>query len=99
MNGIKCILLAAASLFIITACATTEWKPTTFYTQDNIQTTTPAEGEHIVIIYTTKWCYWCKVAKKWMIKQSITYVVFTIKVFHHKSKIKQSNSLLKICAF
>ena len=27
------------------------------------------------------------------------YVVSTIKVFHHNNKIKQSDSLLKICVF
>ena len=32
-------------------------------------------------------------------QQSSTYVVSTIKVFHHNNKIKQSDSLLKICAF
>ena len=74
MGIFKSTLFAIISLFVITACATTEWKPTTFYSHDNLQITTPAPGEHIVIIYTTKWCYWCKVAKKWMVKNSVTYV-------------------------
>ena len=74
MGVFKSVLFALVSLFVITACATTEWKPTTFYSQDNLQVTTPAPGEHIVVIYTTKWCYWCKVAKKWLVKNSITYV-------------------------
>mgnify|MGYP003119396572 FL=1 len=74
MGIFKSTLFAIISLFIITACTTTEWKPTTFYSQDNLQVTTPAPGEHIVVIYTTKWCYWCKVAKKWLVKNSITYV-------------------------
>lgn len=73
MGLVKSSLFALVSLFIITACATTEWKPTTFYSQDNLQITTPTPGEHIVVIYTTKWCYWCKVAKKWMVKHSIAY--------------------------
>ena len=74
MGIFKSTLFALVSLFIITACATTEWKPITFYSKDNLQVTTPAPGEHIVVIYTTKWCYWCKVAKKWLVKNSITYV-------------------------
>ena len=74
MNILKSITFAVISLCIITACATSEWKPTTFYTQDNLQSTIPVKGEHIVVIYTTNWCHWCKVAKKWMSKQNITYV-------------------------
>ena len=74
MGVLKSALFALVSLFIITACATTEWKPITFYSQDNLQITSPAPGEHIVVIYTTQWCYWCKVAKKWMVKHSVTYV-------------------------
>ena len=66
----------ALAFFIIASCVTTEWKPTTFYHQDNIQVTTPVKGEHVVVIYSTSWCYWCKVAKEWMKKHNITYVEF-----------------------
>jgi len=89
MGVFKSSLFALISLFIITACATTEWKPTTFYSQDNLQVTTPTPGEHIVVIYTTQWCYWCKVAKKWMVKHSITYVEQDIEDPNVQEKLKK----------
>ena len=89
MGVLKSTLFALVSLFIITACATTEWKPTTFYSQDNLQITTPTPGEHIVVIYTTEWCYWCKVAKKWMVKNSITYVEQDLKDPDAQKKLRK----------
>tara|TARA_R110002074_G_scaffold290110_1_gene461874 strand:- start:5 stop:442 length:438 start_codon:yes stop_codon:yes gene_type:complete len=76
MNVIKNVLIFFIVLGVIASCVTTEWKPTTFYHQDNIQVTTPVKGEHVVVIYSTSWCYWCKVAKEWMKKHNITYVEF-----------------------
>ena len=89
MGVFKSSLFALISFFIITACATTEWKPTTFYSQDNLQITTPTPGEHIVVIYTTEWCYWCKVAKKWMVKNSITYVEQDLKDPDAQKKLRK----------
>tara|TARA_R100000005_G_C4951291_1_gene171701 strand:- start:76 stop:549 length:474 start_codon:yes stop_codon:yes gene_type:complete len=89
MGVLKSTLFALVSLFIITACATTEWKPTAFYSQDNLQTTTPSPGEHIVVIYTTEWCYWCKIAKKWMVKHSIAYVEQNLKDPGAKERLKK----------
>ena len=89
MGIFKSTLFALVSLFVITACATTEWKPTTFYSQDNLQITTPTPGEHIVVIYTTKWCYWCKVAKKWLVKNSITYVEQDLETPDAQKKLKK----------
>ncbi len=74
MSILKSLVFALISLCIITACVATKWKPTSFYSKDNIQSTTPIKGEHIVIIYSTKWCYWCKVAKKFMKKHNIKYI-------------------------
>jgi len=88
MGIIKNSLMAAMALFVISACMTTEWKPTTFYHQDNLQVTTPVNGEHVVILYSTSWCYWCKVAKKWMQKNSVTYIDYDLDKDENKKKLK-----------
>ena len=67
---------------------TTEWKPTTFYHQDNLQVTTPVEGEHIVVLFSTSWCYWCNVAKKWMQKHNVKYVDLDLNKYENKKKLK-----------
>lgn len=73
-NHILVILLTIFICFIVITCATTKQKPTTFYSQDKLEITTPTSGEHIVIIYTTEWCRWCKISKNWMNKQNISYI-------------------------
>jgi glutaredoxin len=88
MGIIKNFLMVVLALLVISACMTTEWKPTTFYHQDDIQMATPVKGEHIVLIFSTKWCYWCNVAKKWMNKQNVTYVDLDLETPGAKKKLK-----------
>ena len=88
MNILKGLAVVALALGVVASCVTTEWKPTTFYHQDDIQMATPVKGEHIVLIFSTKWCYWCKVAKKWMQKHSVTYVDLDLDKDENKKKLK-----------
>mgnify|MGYP003120012284 FL=1 len=88
MGIIKNFLMVVLAFLVISACMTTEWKPTTFYHQDNLQATTPVKGEHMVVLFSTSWCYWCNVAKKWMQKHSVTYVDLDLSKYENKKKLK-----------
>ena len=74
---IQRLIFTALALFIIMSCGTTGWQPTAIYhpEADNIQRTEPVKKEFMVTLYSTDWCYWCKVAKKWMTKEKIQFVV------------------------
>ena len=73
---IQRLIFTALALFIIMSCGTTGWQPTAIHhpESDSIQQTEPKKGEFIVMLYSTDWCYWCKVAKKWMTKEKIKFV-------------------------
>lgn len=70
----KQFIFILLSFFIIASCATSKWTPTSQLIPDNVQDVTPTKGEKLVIIYSTKWCYWCKVAKEWMKENNIEYL-------------------------
>jgi len=76
MVTLQKLVFTLFALLIITSCATSQWKPTAIYhpETESVQTTTPVTGERIVVIYSTDWCYWCKVAKKWMKKEKIKFM-------------------------
>jgi len=59
---------------IIVSCATSKWIPTSLLTPEESKTD-PIKNEKIVIIYSTNWCYWCKVAKEFMTKNKIKFFV------------------------
>tara|TARA_R110002020_G_scaffold200272_4_gene402417 strand:- start:4260 stop:4685 length:426 start_codon:yes stop_codon:yes gene_type:complete len=70
----KTTLFTIISIFIIISCCTSRWNPTTFKDHDELETTTPKEEDKIVIMYSTSWCYWCKVAKGFLKEHEITFL-------------------------
>ena len=85
------LIFTALALFIIMSCGTSSWQPTAIHhpEADGIQSTTPVEGEYIVMLYSTDWCYWCKVAKKWMKKEKIKFLERDYDDPFHKKKVKE----------
>tara|TARA_Y100000591_G_scaffold175289_1_gene151435 strand:- start:15589 stop:15981 length:393 start_codon:yes stop_codon:yes gene_type:complete len=73
------------------SCGTSSWQPTAIHhpETDGIQSTTPVQGEYIVMLYSTDWCYWCKVAKKWMKKEKIKFLERDYDDPFHKKKVKE----------
>ena len=91
MVTLQKLVFTLFALLIITSCASSQWSPTAIYhpEAENIQTTTPIAGEYIVIMYSTDWCYWCKVAKKWMKKEKIKFLERDYDDPSHKKKLKE----------
>ena len=91
MVTLQKLVFTLFALLIITSCVSSQWSPTTIYhpETENIQTTTPIAGEYIVMIYSTDWCYWCKVAKKWMKKEKIKFLERDYDDPFHKKKLKE----------
>jgi len=91
MLNLQKLFFTLFAILIITSCVTTEWKPTVIYhpETENIQTTIPVEGEYIVMLYSADWCYWCKVAKKWMKKEKIKFLERDYEDPFHKKKVKE----------
>ena len=91
MLNLQKLFFILFAILIITSCVTTDWKPTAIYhpETENVQSTTPVEGEYIVMLYSTDWCYWCKVAKKWMKKEKIKFLERDYDNPFHKKKVKE----------
>ena len=91
MLNLQKLVFALFVLLIITSCVTGDWVPTKSYhpETETVQTTTPVKNEFIVIMYSTDWCYWCKVAKKWMIKEKIQFVEKNYDDLNVKKKLKE----------
>ena len=104
MLNLQKLFFTLFAILIITSCVTTEWKPTVIYhpETESIQSTTPVEGEYIVMLYSTDWCYWCKVAKKWMKKEKIKFLeipkLIEVICEYHQNELKINPSLSDIIA-
>lgn len=91
MLSLQKLVFALFAILIITSCVSSNWQPTAIYhpETETVQTTTPVKNEFIVIMYSTDWCYWCKVAKKWMIKEKIQFVEKNYDDPNVKKKLKE----------
>jgi len=46
-------------------------------------------SDDIVIIYSTSWCYWCKVAKQFMVDNNIEYIEKDLENEKHWKELKE----------